>query len=140
MTDLTDYAELRKHWRPRWLSSIQEFADYDKQRARWLDATNTNPHWSFIEIMCSYFDDCVLRGGYADAIRHGLVSPAEAEAVTDFHSLAGAYNSPRNDDDDNAAVLADPEWLRVVESARVAQSKLARLVTDESERKLLLEP
>jgi len=142
MTDLTDYAEMRKHWRPRWLASIQEFADYPTQRAKWLDPENTNPHWSFIEIMCCYFDDCGLTehdGGYAEAFRVGLVSQAEAEAVADFHALADAYNAPRNDDYDDAAVLADPDWLTVVDAAQVAQGRLASLVAAD-ERNLLLEP
>jgi hypothetical protein len=82
--DLTDYVELRKHWRPAWLSSIQEFADLDTQRAKWLDPENTNPHWSFREFMCCYFDDIGLDEselGYSGWIEHGLITAAEAAAV-----------------------------------------------------------
>lgn len=138
---MTDYVELRKNWRPRWLGSIQEFADIDTQRAKWLDPSNTNPHWSFVEIMCCYFDDIGLTDlGYSGWIEHGLISSAEAAAVADFHAIANAYNSPRGDDYDSAAILGDPRWLHVVEAAKEAQARLAELIADADERRLLLNP
>ncbi|THD67300.1 hypothetical protein [Phenylobacterium sp.] len=138
---MTDYVELRKHWRPNWLGSIQEFADIDTQRAKWLDPKNTNPNWSFVEIMCCYFDDIGLDEtalGYSGWIEHGLITATEAAAVAEFHAIAKAYKSPRGDDYDNAAILSDPKWLRVVEAAKGAQARLAELITDADERRLLL--
>ena len=143
MTCTSDHAELRKNWREQWLSSIQEFADIETQRAKWLDPDNTNPHWSFVEIMCSYFNDLSLdKGdlGYAGWIARSIITAAEAGAVADFHAIADSYDSPRGDDYDNAAVLNDPKWLRVVEAAKAAQSRLAELITDANERQILLHP
>lgn len=57
---MTDREELRRNWRTNWLSSIQEFADEDTQRRLWLDPTNGNPHYSFGEYVCCYFDDLGL--------------------------------------------------------------------------------
>ena len=42
----------RRFWRANWLGSIQEFADGDTQRRMWLDLSNTNPHFSFVEYLC----------------------------------------------------------------------------------------
>ncbi|MDB5424543.1 MAG: hypothetical protein JWQ29_1959 [Phenylobacterium sp.] len=140
---MTNYVELRKHWRPRWLSSIQEFADIDIQRAKWLEPENTNRHWSFVEIMNCYFDDIGLSDaafGYEGWIEHGLITAAEAGAVAEFHAVASAYSSPRGDDYDNAGVLNDPKWLDVVNAAKSAQARLAELITDADERRLLLNP
>jgi hypothetical protein len=141
VTGTTDYVELRKHWRPAWLSSIQEFADIDTQRAKWLDPKNTNRHWSFAEFMCCYFDDIGLDEtelGYSGWIEHGLITAIEAAAVADFHAIARAYKPPRGDHYDNAAILSDPKWLLVVEAAKKAQARLAELITDPRERDLLL--
>jgi hypothetical protein len=143
MEDKTDWIELRQHWRPRWLSSIQQFSDIETQREQWLNPTNTNPHWSFIEYMCCYFDDIGLSDtdiGYEGWIFRGLATREEVEAVQRFHALASAYNSPNGDDYDDRAVLADPQWHNVVVAAKAAQQKLAEILTDPEELKLLLEP
>jgi len=143
VTDTADHQKLRKNRREQWLSSIQEIADLETQRTKWLDPINTNPHWSFIEIVCCYFDDLGLdksKTGYGGWIDHGLITAAEAAAVTDFHAVVSAYKSPKGDDYDNAAVLNDPKWLRVVEAAKAAQSRLAELITDANERQILLHP
>jgi hypothetical protein len=39
-----------------WFASVAEIADIDLQHRKWLDPTNTNPHWSYIEFVCSYPD------------------------------------------------------------------------------------
>ena len=142
MADQTDWVELRKNWRPRWLASIQEFADIKTQREKWLDPSNTNPHWSYIEYMCCYFDDLGLSDdlGLDGCVQNELLTAQEADATREFHVVAGAHNSPNDDDYDNAAVLADPKWLQVVEAAREAQRRLAALLTDPKELKLVLEP
>ena len=51
MTDQTDWTALREQWRPRWLGSIEEFADIETQRSKWLDPNNANALFSFIEYM-----------------------------------------------------------------------------------------
>ena len=143
MEDRTNWALTRKQWRAEWLSSIQQFSDIDTQRRRWLDLKNTNPHWSFIEYMCCYFDDIGLSNpnvGYEGWVAHGVASKEEVLAVSRFHAVADAYASPDNNDYDHAAILADPQWHKVVESAREAQQALAGMLSDPYEMVLLLEP
>lgn len=143
MEDKTDWVELRRNWRSQWLASIQQFADIETQRKKWLDPTNTNPHWSFIEYMCCYFDDIGLNDGglgYEGWVLEGLATRDEVEAVQRFHALADAYNAPNGDDYDDKSVLEDPQWADVVGAAREAQQRLAQLITDPAELKLLLEP
>jgi hypothetical protein len=123
-----------------WLSSIQEFADADTQRRLWLDPTNTNPHFSFGEYYCCYFDDLNLTdGGYEGAIEEGLVSAEEVEAVREFHRITRAYHSPASDYD-YETILADPKWAEVVRAAQRAQAALLALIDDPCERLLLTEP
>ena len=140
---MSDQAELRTLWRRRWLSSIQEFADLATQRRRWLDPGEPSPHYSFVEYICCYFDDLHLTsddGGYGSAVADGYVTGREAATVAEFHALADAYEPPKGEEFEGERVLEDPNWLRVVEAARIAQAALLPLLTDAEERKLLLEP
>ena len=137
---MSDNQELRRNWRTKWLGSIQEFADDESQRRLWLDPTNTNPHFSYAEYSCCYFDDLNLSdGGYEWALTEGLVSEEEVAAVADFHKIADAYESP-TDDYDHEAILADPNWAETVAAAKRAQAALLSLIGDPHERRLLMEP
>jgi hypothetical protein len=137
---MDESGDLRRNWRTNWLSSVQEFADDESQRRLWLDTTNTNPHFSFVEYLSSYFDDLDLSDvGYECALKQGLLSEAEVAAVSSFHKTAGAYNSPANDYD-HEAILADPKWAEVVAAAKRAQAELLDLIDDPHERQLLMEP
>ena len=132
--------ELRRNWRTRWLSSIQEFADDERQRRLWLDCENTNPHFSFVEYFCCYFDDLGLSdGGYDWALSEGMLSVDEVKAVAEFHRAADAYDSP-TDDYDHQAILADPNWTEVVAAAKRTQDALSQMIDDAHERRFLLEP
>lgn len=132
--------ELRRNWRINWLGSIQEFADKETQRRLWLDPTNANPHFSFVEYMCCYFDGlCLSDGGYPWALNEGVVTADEVAAVAEFHDMVKAYNSP-TDDYDHRVILADPKWAEVVAAAKRAQTSLLRLIEDSGERRVLMEP
>jgi hypothetical protein len=135
---MTDDAEWR-NWRTNWLSSIQEIADEETQRRLWLDKTNTNPHWSYVEYLCCYFDDLRLSDGYGWAVEEAFVSDEEVTAVADFHRVANAYSSPTSDYD-HQAILSDPKWAEVVAAAKQAQGELLGLIDDPHERRLLSEP
>ena len=143
MTDdrLSD-EEIRASWRLRWLSAIQAFADTETQQTRWLDPEEINPHYSFVECMCCYFDDAWMRE--PDALRKrvekGDISPEESAAVSEFHALAEAYKSPNGDDWDSKAVLADPAWQAVRKAAQAAQHSLLQVLTDVHEQQLLATP
>ena len=131
--------EQRRNWRTNWLSSIKEFADDDTQRRLWLDTTNANPHFSFVEYLCCYFDDLGLsEGGYDSAAKEYLLSAEEAAAIADFHRILNTYPRP-TDVYDHKAILADPKWADVVASAKLAQAALLVLIDDPHERRLLIE-
>lgn len=124
-------SHMRVGWRQNWLSSIQEFADEETQRRSWLNPRNGNPHFSFPELFNCYFDGLLLSdGGYAWALKEGLVTAEEATAVEDFHQLAKTYDSPGDDDGDHQAILADPKWADVVNAAKAAQTNLLTLLSD----------
>jgi hypothetical protein len=142
MVSHTPSGNLRGTWRAEWLRSIQELADLDMQRATWVNPANPNPHDSFVEYVECYFDDLGLTeqdGGYSARIAEGLLSPAEAAAVSEFHALFDHYEPP-NGDSDAQAVLDDPAWQRVVDAAKDAQHRLTRIIDDPDERIYLLLP
>ena len=92
-----------------WLSSIQEFADDATQRSKWLDPRNENPHFSFVEYMCCYFDNLNLaQSGYDRASAQGYVSVEEIDAVHQFHMAAEAYASPTDDYDEQTIRRLSP--------------------------------
>ena len=129
--------DVRSAWRQNWLGSLQELADFDIQKRAWLNPTNANPHYSYVEYVASYFDDLQLaaRDGYASAVEEGLLTPAEASAVADFHARFDAYVDLGHSDP--KVILADPQWLGVVEAARSAQAGLLVLLEDGAEKALL---
>lgn len=142
MTPPTATAELRANWRHNWLSSIQELADLEMQRATWLNPHNGNPHYSFVEYIEVYFDDLLLGnvdGGYAARVEEGLLSDEEAAAAAGLHAILVRYESP-TDDYDHSAILEDPAWHRVVGAAREAQTSLSTMIDQPEERASLQLP
>jgi hypothetical protein len=130
--------ELRSNWRRRWLSAIREFAAGARQRRMWLATDHANPSWSYVEFMCGYFDDLFLSdGGYPMAIKRGLVSEREAEAVAHLHDLLVQYSPPRDDAYDHRAILDDPRWCAIMDEAGRAQRALLNLLADPERRVLL---
>ncbi len=114
----------RDGWRREWLYCLGRFADLPAQQAQWLDPQEANPHHTFVELLCSYFDD--LLGGepdYSMVLAEGLVTPPEAEAVAHFHDCVSDYHSPAGDYD-HRAILQDPAWHAVVDAAALALAAL----------------
>lgn len=137
---MQDHRETRRIWRANWLRLIAQFADEASQRRLWLDPSNSNPHYTFVEYFCCYFDDLGLStGGYKAALEAGLLSDVEAAAVAEFHKAADVYKSP-TDDFDHVAILADPRWTDVVTAARQACVGLLRVLEEPVERELLTSP
>jgi hypothetical protein len=132
----------RREWRLLWLGSVQAFADSYSQRIRWSAASKTNPSFSFVDCMSSYFDEAYLspEDAYDKRLARGDLTPAEVAAVTKFHSLAQSYESPGGHDWDSQAILRDPKWQEVVAAARDAQEQLLLLLSDSAERKALTIP
>ncbi len=131
---MTAEADIRRVWRLHWLACVQEFADADEQRKRWLDLTNTNPHWSFVEIISCYFDDALHGQGYAYLMGEGLVSQLEADAVASLHRLLERYKPPGGDSYDHARILEDASWGEVTAAAAETVAKLLRILVDPAER------
>jgi hypothetical protein len=135
-------AHRRQHWRILWLSSIQAFGDAETQRLRWLDPQETNPHYTFVECMCCYFDDAFMseENAFQRRIERGHLTAEEAVAVEHFHTLVDAYQSPDGDDYDIPAILADPKWQAVVDAAKQARQRVMPLLNEPREREALIRP
>ncbi|ASR51299.1 hypothetical protein [Blastomonas fulva] len=143
---MSENQELRQNWRRNWLCSIQEFSDLKTQRRLWLDPNASNPHYTFVEYMCCYFDGLAvfddpsaLGEHYTVAREQGLVNADEAAAIEPFHAILAAYDAPGKDDYDHQAILADPKWMEVVAAAKSAQAALLPLICDAEERRELME-
>ena len=132
--DLKTAQNVADQLRTSWFSSVSEIADLDLQRRTWLDMTNRNPHWSFIEFACSYPD----RDQVSQARREGWLSAEESRALNDLRLILDGYSPPGDYPYDNAAVLADPAWRSVVDAADRAKQQLLSVVHDQREREVLL--
>jgi hypothetical protein len=130
--------ELRENWRPQWLSSINELTNFELQKLSWLDSKVRNPHWSFVEFMCSYFDDLGLDNNYKDPLQRGLLTNQEFEIIKNWHEELYKYKSLGNNDYDDIAILNDPEWLKILQIGLVAKNKLAEILSD-FEKQILTE-
>jgi hypothetical protein len=81
-------AQQRSDWRLLWLSAIQAFADSDTQQQRWADPQERNPAYSYVECMCTYFDDAYMseQDAFERRILSGQLSREEAGAAADLQS------------------------------------------------------
>jgi hypothetical protein len=132
--------EFRRRWRLNWLWCLNEFSDIDLQRRMWLDPANRNPHWSYVEIMCSYFDDVIGERTYAALVAEGLISAEEATVVSVLHTLLDSHEAPGGDDWNAVRLLADPAWQAIVTEAKKANRRLAEYLVDPAEKDALLVP
>lgn len=142
MQSVSAYTKYRAAWRAHWLSSIQELADLEMQRATWLNPHNENRHYTFVEYVESYFTDLALgkdSGGYPARIAENLLSEEEAAAVCRLHVLFDSYIPP-TDWYDHRTILEDPKWLDVVDAAQSAQACLATIISERIEQENLLRP
>jgi hypothetical protein len=119
----------RETWRERWLDSINELTSFDLQVKSWLDKENTNPQWSFVEFMCSYFDDLGLDDNYQYALKNGWITERELGIVKEWHEALNNYNSPDNNDYDDAAILNDQKWLAIINLGQSVTHKLKNVLT-----------
>lgn len=131
--------ERRQSWRLLWLSCINEFADADLQRKAWLKRESRNPHWSYVEIMCCYFNDSLFSEDYDWAMQNGLVSKAEAEVVAELHRQLSNHEPPGGNQYDPEAILNNDDWKAITSLARTAQQSLAKLLTSDKEQEALFE-
>ena len=126
---------MRGIWRQEWLGCLAAFADGSRQRQTWLDSTNTNPHWSYVEFMCCYFDDTLRGDTYDWALAEGFVTAQEVGIVSRLHQLLRRHNAP--DDVDHAQILADPDWSELVAEAEKVRRGLLACLTESDERSVL---
>jgi hypothetical protein len=118
--------ETRRLVRANWIECLHEFAAPSVQRW-WIDGAPTGHMFSFVELMCGYFDDLNLSAGLEAAVRSGWMTAAEAQASREFHQLATCYREPPGEPH---SVLADPAWDDVVEAARRAWFAIREVTQD----------
>lgn len=116
-------------------SSVSELADIALQRRTWLDAANTNPHWTYIEFCCSYPDLEQL----AFNRDHNIISAEEFEALTPLCDAIVSHDPPDNRLRDHVAILDDPAWHQVIALAERVRQRLIVLVSNPDERQCLLD-
>ena len=105
--------------RDQWWKSLEELADLELQH-RWLDTENANPHWSYVELACTYPDAEMIQ----EAEKEGGVSPEEAKIFLSFGRTLTAYRAPNGDDYGHAEIFCDPAWRKITEAAETALQAL----------------
>jgi hypothetical protein len=118
--------ETRRRVRALWIEFLYEFAAPPVQRW-WLGGGPPGLIFSFVELMCGYFDDLNMSEGLEAAVRGGWMTAAEAQASREFHHLAARYREPPGEPE---SVLADPAWADVVEAARRAWFAIREVTMD----------
>ncbi|MGR3809685.1 hypothetical protein [Jiulongibacter sp. NS-SX5] len=135
---MTENQNQKKLWRYRWLSCINELTSFELQRKSWVDNSSTNPHWLFVEFMCSYFDDLGIDNYYEYQLKQDWISEAELNTIQHWHKLLDKYNSPTNDDYDVKAILKDKKWQSILEEGVKVKNELSKIVSKE-ENEILFE-
>jgi len=128
----------RKLWRNRWLSCINELTSFELQKKSWIDEINSNPHWSFVEFMCNYFDDLGIDNNYEYQLKKEWVSEKELETIIKWHELLDKYNSPKNDDSNHLSIIEDKTWKLIIQEGKKAVSELLKDLS-ENEIQILTE-
>ncbi|HIC32180.1 MAG TPA: hypothetical protein EYO76_09705 [Flavobacteriaceae bacterium] len=107
-------------WRKNWILIIKDLTNLEYQKQTWLNPDNKSSYYSFVEFMCSYFDDLDLDDGYEKSIRYEFVTQKEYNSISKWHKLLSEYNSPNNNDYDHKAILNDKNWINIVELGKIS--------------------
>ena len=131
-------AELKLNWRPRWLSSINELTDLELQKISWLDAKVENPHWTYVEFMCSYLNDLGLEDNYKDPLERKLITTEELQIIMEWHKKLTEYEAPNKEHYNHTEILNDSKWTEILKLGLNSRLKLADIICEE-EKKILTE-
>jgi hypothetical protein len=101
-------------WRERWLTSINELTDIELQKKSWLDFSNKNPHWSFVEFNCVYFDEILADFDYAHYLEIRWINSNEYDIIYSWHDELDKYFAPDGDHYNHEIILKDKNWLDIV--------------------------
>lgn len=123
-------ANQKELWRNRWLSCVNELTSLVLQQKSWTDQSNTNPHWSFVEFMCSYFDDLSIDNNYENQLNQSWITKTEFEIISKWHCLLEEYKAPAHDYD-LEAILKDENWLSIVSEGLRAKQLLNKVIAEE---------
>src|SRR5262249_37673779 len=96
--------------------------------------------WSYVEIVCSYFDDVLADENYDRLVARGLVSVQETAIVKPLHELLERHEAPGGDEWNAQRILADPAWLAITDKAKATNLQLAALLNERAEKDVLLKP
>jgi hypothetical protein len=132
--DLKAEQSITSQLRTSWFSSVAEIADLDLQRRTWLDKANRNPHWSYVEFVCSFPQEDQLEHAH----REGWLSKRELGILSDLRRILLSHAAPCGDDYDHARILDDPNWHAVAAAAEHAKQQLLAIVRNRAERESLL--
>ena len=135
---MKDREKHKEQWRSRWLSCLNELTSIELQKKSWVDKSNTNPHWSFVEFMCSYFDDLAIDNQYEYPLTENWITKNEFEIIKKWHGLLDKYDSPSNDGYDVVNILEDRNWQLIVEEGQKAKIELSKIISN-SEKQILNE-
>ena len=96
---------------------IKEISDIKQQKMHWLNENNIdNGVSSYIEIMCSLFDDLKF-DDFVENTAPALSFPVKLiSLLRDFRDELKNYIA--EDDNDDEAIIKDPNWQIVVKKAQ----------------------
>ena len=107
------------------LDSLFELSSVHLQAACWTNPTATNPHYTLIEFVeTSPFRD---KPALENERSTGVINAAEYVVLTPLAEALAVYSPPNGDWYNHEAVLRDPKWHNVAETAGSVLNELLSL-------------
>jgi hypothetical protein len=123
--DSLDDNEVVQRLRFNLLESLFELSSIHLQAACWTNPHHGNPHFTFVEFMESC--DCKTEESLANLLQCEVIREDEFQVLQPLASLLDGYHPPGEDWYNHEAVLKDPEWRKITDSADVALKALLSL-------------
>lgn len=112
--------KIKKNIRSNWFYSLIEFSSIEIQRKLWFP-NEDNLISSYVELMCSYFDDTLTEDHYFVVIDAGYITEDEYKIVKPFHETLLEYKKPSENLND---ILRDPKWIKISQLANKCFTEL----------------
>ena len=110
---------INKQTYANFLEDLKELSDIELQRKRWLNINNdTNTISSYYEWFNSLFDNDMIETIYID-LENKLKNSILTEELKKLIVMLDNYKEPKGYDGNDACILNDPNWLLIIEKAKL---------------------
>ena len=105
-------------------SCVGALANQELQRATW--GLVDNPYYTYVEFSETFLD--LIPDGLEKMVGRGILSPKESSILHRLYLAVDEYQAPNSDCYDHDAILGDPEWRTVVQTAKATVTELIEFI------------